>query len=294
MKYMSITVASICLCLAVEAKAEECPPMRYATQLAEASGQLRAKAQSKLLSSLASRLRAERGDKTGTVKADIGGRYAVAAAGGLAQTAYSETITTYFCKLREEFVGSPAKVTSLKQEEIEMKLSLLKYFDIGRWQISAIEARDEMGEDIESADHPASIFSVAEISSAMPDYTFDTLKIYEIFGGFSVGDTLGVEGCGGIVTRSVRQIHPSVLSDLEYMQYIISQWLASDKKSAQLELWNRVNAQMTAQLVRSQNEEELRINDSLISCVEKAAQAAEAKAQEEVASPAPTPATPAA
>ncbi|SDC26129.1 hypothetical protein SAMN05444678_102118 [Sphingomonas sp. YR710] len=260
-----------------------CTPPRYATQLAEAAGELRLEAQSTLLRGLANSLRSALGDDNSVAKASIGGRYAIAAAGGLASSAYSETLDDYFCVLGEKLGADATKKALLNKERLAMRATLLKYFDAGRWQPENTEARDKITDALIAETSAPPLFNMAEIDAALPDYNFDTLKISEIFGGVKVGDLVGVGACGGLVYRSIRQIDPSVLADLQLVPVVISKWLAGDRASAKLDMWTFVSSQMSKQLTTASNIEKLTIDKPLISCIDNAAQAAEQKMEEKKA-----------
>lgn len=261
-----------------------CEAPRYATQLAEAGGELRLEAQASLLRSLSNSLRSALGDKGSLANASIGGRYAITAAGGLASSAYAETVDAYFCVLDEKLGKDAVKKALLEKERLAMRGTLLKYFDAGRWQPDNTEARDKITDDLVAENSPTPPFNLVEILATMPKYNFDTLKIMEIFGSFKVADLIGVGGCGGLAYRSIRRIDPSVLADLQMIQVVMTKWLAGDRASAKLDMWTFVSSQMGKQLTTAADTEKLTIDQPLISCIDNAAKAAETKLVEKKAS----------
>lgn len=268
-----------------------CEAPRYATKLAEASGELRLEAQASLLRGLSNSLRSLLGEKETLANASIGGRYAIAAAGGLASSAYGETIDAYFCALDNKVGTDPAKKALLEKERRAMRATLLKFFDAGRWQPENTDARDEISDELVDETSPPASFTITEIQAAIPKYNFDTLKISQIFGSVKIGDLVGVSGCGGLAYRSIRRIDPSVLSDLQLVPVVITKWLAGDRASAKLDMWAFVSAQMGKQLTTAADFEKLKIDETLIHCVDSAASAAEQKLAETpnaVSSPEPS------
>jgi hypothetical protein len=268
----TLAFAALSVALAVapaHARASKCDPA-YAVQVAEASATARASAQAAALTSLITEVKGQVGDKTGsTVKAKVDGRYAVAAAGGMAQNAYAETARSYFCFLKEAAAKDPAQLAIISKEEKAFRIQVVKYFDPGLWQLEQIEKRAEVGDAlVEEAAQPP-LLSAPFVTGAIPTFSFDTVKLYQITADATIADAASASVCGGIVKRSIKRVSPTVLANLQLVRATVVAWLSGDRAEAKLDMWEYTAGQMTNLLASSTSKEEFEIKPDTIACLEK-------------------------
>lgn len=231
--------------------------------------------------------RSQLGDKS-SVKAKIDARYAVAAAGGLAQNAYLDTAQSYFCSMRKAATNDAAKVAIIDRQEKLFRVQVLKYFDPGLWVIEATDKRSAVLDGFTDAAPQPPLVARGFVDAAIPTYNFDTVKLYEITGEATFANAASVSACAGIVRRSIKRISPSVLSNLQNLRGTVIDWMSGDQTNARLDMWTYTASQMGNLVATAGTKEEFDIKPETIVCMEKVRDESAAKTS---APPAP-PSTP--
>ena len=260
---------------AVAAGAFFCPQLahadctfRYQSKLAEIAGEAKLEMASRTAQNIADQLASGLGESKSSKAVTIKAGYAISAAGGLAQDAYSETVRSFFTCAREKLQADPVKVKALDNAEKDFILTLDRYFDIGRWQPENTEERDAIRDQL--AEETAGIphFSAAEIDKILPNPNFDTVKITTLLANASIPG-VNLEACGGFMTRSMRKIDPSILAKLGTIRATVLTFLTGDQSSAKLDLWIFAGSQMSRQMTASQVEERIpAVTPALVKCVQ--------------------------
>jgi hypothetical protein len=239
---------------------------RYATQLAEVSGEAKLQLAANALRDVTSQLESGLGDKTGSREVQLGAGYTISAAGGLAQGAYSETVDSFFQCLKEAYADDPAKLALLEERRKELIVTLDSYFDIGRWLPENVQRRDEKREELQSGKSRPAPFTLAEINSKLPRPNFDTVKAIQVFANLDLPG-VNLDACGGFVKRSIRKVDASVLSSLPLIRATVVNYLAGDDAGAKIDMWLFASQQMSRQMIQSRVEEKIRIEAATISCL---------------------------
>lgn len=252
---------------------------RYATQLAEVSGEAKLQLAANALRDVTNQLESGLGDRTGSREVQLGAGYSISAASGLAQGAYTETVNSFFQCLNEAYAGDPVKLKLLEDRRKELILTLDSYFDLGRWLPENVQMRDDKRDELQNEQSRPAPFASAEIDGKLPSPNFDTVSTVQIF---STIDLPGVnlDACGGFVKRSIRKVDPSVLSSLPLIRATIVNYLAGDDVGAKIDMWLFASEQMRRQMTQSRVEERVRVDPATISCLRNQTAAIEAQLQE--------------
>ncbi len=240
---------------------------RYDTEVAEVTGEAKLGLAVKAAQDVANQLESALGVTPAPKNFSLKGNYSITAAGGLAESAYSETAKAFFACVRQNIKADPAKVQALDAAEKKLVLQLNRYFDIGRWQPANIEARDSIRDELEAETRGTPIFDSTEIDKFLPKPNFDTIKIVSAMGDLAVPG-FNLTGCGGIVTRSIKKVDPSILDALGTVRATVLTFLSGDQSSASIDLWIFASTQMSSQMTAGQIGESGTVNPALVTCVQ--------------------------
>lgn len=278
-------------CTLAPAAAQANCEFRYASKWAEVAGTIEADLKAEALKAVSSGLQSTLGDKA-SATAKLDARYSIMGAGGMAEEAYSETVSDYLCKLRERWAGEPEKLAKLDEAGRQIDLVLSRYFDVGLYIGEGTYAlRDGIRKELAEMKPSPPPFSAVEIDRLLPNPNFDLVKITNLTANADLPGVAGIETCLGFVRRSIRKVDGSVLSGLSMIRPMLIKWLGGDNVSARLDMWRFATNRMTAQVIAANRTEDVVVTPPFLACVKKAEAAAvqeQANAHQQVPQPATT------
>jgi hypothetical protein len=273
-KYSLLLITTAVVALGCPQPARADCTFRYDTKLAEAAGDAKLGLAVRSAQNVVNQVESALGASNTPQKFSLKGSYSISAAGGLAESAYTETARAFFACAREKMAADPAKTKILDTAEKDLVLTLNSFFDVGRWQPENIDARDALRKQLADAPSIAPLFSTAEINKVLPSPAFDTVKIVSLMGDAKIpGVDLGA--CGGLVFRSLKKVDPSILDALGTVRATVLAFLSGDQSGAKLDLWLFASTQMSKQIASSQTTEQVTATPALLTCVQSQAKAAQ-------------------